>query len=408
MVYMLRLMMGWILFGGIGNLLSQDYVTTVARPGDGPISLLRHYQCYTPCNLDHFYTINRIRTGKGLLIDKTYKLPILIYSYNGKSIRSTIGIDDFPRAKRIQIYNETLHNAQLKTSDYREGKVLWVPYHFISCPDQRAETPVETVAQRPGNSGSSKSSKPIGMRGSYPIFGKKYAKVPLINNNLKGKVFYVVAGHGGPDPGAMGKRWGKTLAEDEYAYDISLRLTRNLLMYGATVYVIVRDPNDGIRNGEYLRPDQDEVVWGDVPIPRNQVLRLQQRADIVNALYEKNRQSGVVHQRQVIIHIDSRYKNKRIDMFFYHKEADSEGRFFANTLFQTIDRKYAEISKTRGYNGSVSERDLFMLRETRPTSVFIELGNIRNSLDQARWVIESNRELVAQWLTEGILLDALK
>jgi N-acetylmuramoyl-L-alanine amidase len=58
-------------------------------------------------------------------------------------------------------------------------------------------------------------------------------KVMIVDNKLEGAIFYVVAGHGGPDPGAMGDRSGNDLCEDEYAYDVSLRLYRNLLSHGA-------------------------------------------------------------------------------------------------------------------------------------------------------------------------------
>ena len=44
-----------------------------------------------------------------------------------------------------------------------------------------------------------------------------------------------------------------------------------------------------------------------------------------------------------------------------------------------------------------------MLRECKPKAVFIELGNIRNSADQKRFVLESNREALAKWLYEGLV-----
>ena len=64
--------------------------------------------------------------------------------------------------------------------------------------------------------------------------------------------------------------------------------------------------------------------------------------------------------------------------------------------------KYAKYRKSGSYRGTVTPRDLHMLRETIPTSVYIELGNIRNSFDQLRIVPESNRQALANWLSEGI------
>ena len=92
-------------------------------------------------------------------------------------------------------------------------------------------------------------------------------------------------------------------------------------------------------------------------------------------------------------------------MFFYHKIQDSPSKRFATAMHQTIAEKYDQYRKGRGYTGTVTSRDLHMLREVIPTSVFIELGNIRNSNDQARLVIEKNRQLVADWLFEGVIKD---
>lgn len=53
-----------------------------------------------------------------------------------------------------------------------------------------------------------------------PLFGKAQAAYSVNSHSLKGAVFYLVSGHGGPDPGCIGRYQGKELHEDEYAYDI--------------------------------------------------------------------------------------------------------------------------------------------------------------------------------------------
>ena len=56
-----------------------------------------------------------------------------------------------------------------------------------------------------------------------PLFGKELAQVKVTSSRLKGACFYVVSGHGGPDPGAIGRVGRTELHEDEYAYDVALR-----------------------------------------------------------------------------------------------------------------------------------------------------------------------------------------
>ena len=80
------------------------------------------------------------------------------------------------------------------------------------------------------------------------------------------------------------------LHEDEYAYDIALRLARNLMQEGAEVHIIIQDAKDGIRDDSYLSNSKRETCMGDA-IPLNQVQRLQQRCDKINALYRKDRKN---------------------------------------------------------------------------------------------------------------------
>jgi N-acetylmuramoyl-L-alanine amidase len=386
-----------------------NYVNAPARPGDGALSLLEAYGVETPCNTAHFYQINGLRKNQGLVAGKSYLLPIVVYAYNGKSIRSTTGNTDLEWAERIQQFNDQLHRAGLKPGDYRQDRQLWVPWSRLNCPGE-AEAQAGPAAASAGRHGPMPSLpvKNQPLRGTYPIFGEKYAPVPLESTELSGCVYYISSGHGGPDPGAVGKFMNQSLCEDEYAYDVSLRLARNLLAQGATVYIIVRDGDDGIREGEILPCDKDETFWLDTEIPIPQSERLTLNSDIINDLYRKNVQQGVRYQRLIVIHVDSNSQKEQIDMFFYHKAGDEAGQRFAERIHATIGEKYDIYRKGRGYSGTVSSRDLHMLRETDSPAVFIELGNIRNRNDQARLVIEGNRQLVADWLTEGLIRDAAR
>ncbi len=385
----------------------RSYLEVKARSGDGVYSLLRQYRVNTPCNLSLFYKLNKLTSKSGLKLNKTYKLPIYVYEYDEKSIRTTIGVQDRPLAERIQAYNEYMLKAGYMVGDYRIELDLWVPSNYLSCPTEKLDLSGPTAIVEIGGEESTTTAKP-GLRGTYDIFGEKHKNVYLQGNELAGCVFYIVSGHGGPDPGAVGKYYSKSLCEDEYAYDVALRLAKGLLEHGATAYVVIRDPDDGIRSGEILACDKDEVCWGNKAIPIGQKARLGQRAETVNKLYLKNKKNGVTYQRMVVIHVDSEARNERVDMFFYHRLSDPTSKVFATTLQQMIKEKYEVYRKGRGYDGTVSVRDLWMLRETLMPTAFIELGNIRNRNDQARLVIEGNRQLVANWLLEGILRDKKK
>ncbi|MEH6745374.1 MAG: N-acetylmuramoyl-L-alanine amidase [Maribacter arcticus] len=238
---------------------------------------------------------------------------------------------------------------------------------------------------------------------TYAIFGEKHKTVIAKSERLKGNVYYLVSGHGGPDPGAMGVYAGKTISEDEYAYDITLRLAKELLAHGAMVYIIIQDENDGIRDERVLEIDHDEVAYPNKTIPLNQVARLKQRVEIVNDLYKSNKGK---YQRLIVTHVDSRSVGQNIDVFFYYHENSKNGKKLAESIHTTFDAKYKKYQPNRSYAGTFEDRtSLYLVKKTHPAMTFIEIGNIRNAKDQVRIVDPDNRQALAKWISEGVLLD---
>jgi N-acetylmuramoyl-L-alanine amidase len=238
---------------------------------------------------------------------------------------------------------------------------------------------------------------------NFPIFGKKYNPVYRKSKRLKGTVYYLVAGHGGPDPGAMTTYSGQSIAEDEYAYDITLRLARELITHGALVYVIIRDKDDGIRDQRVLKIDHDEVAYPNKTIPLNQRERLKQRVDVVNKLHQKYKGK---FQRLIVTHIDSRSKGQNIDVFFYHHKKSKNGKRLAESIHKTFKQKYKKYQPNRTYSGTFENRtSLYMVKNTHPATAFIEIGNICSKKDQQRILEPDNRQALAKWISEGILLD---
>ncbi len=362
-------------------LRAQEYVTVSPEKSDGVYTLLKRYGL--PASREmiaRFWALNEdlIRGGEYLRLGFDYQLPIYRIYYDGKSIRTSLGITDRALAQRIELYNQQLAAAGVQKSPYKSSMEFWVPADWL---------PESRVATEPA---------------SFKIFGPKYQSVEQSDQALKGCILYLDPGHGGPDPGAMGLRGRDRLFEDEYAYDITLRLARRLLEHGAGVYMLVQDEDDGIRDEAILKYDDHEYYLGRVPIARDQLRRLSDRADIVNGLYDRYRKRARM-QLMVTIHLDSRSRGQRIDIFYYYQANNPASKRLASTLLAKVDEKYALNQPGRGYEGSISTRDLHMLSQAKPTAVYIELGNIKNKKDQDRFIIADNRQAVANWLCEGVL-----
>ncbi len=251
-----------------------------------------------------------------------------------------------------------------------------------------------------------KDSIPLIKTEFYPIFGNGNTHITIENNILKGAIYYLISGHGGPDPGATTTYNGKLITEDEYAYDVTLRLARLLILNGAQVYIIIKDPNDGIRDQQVLEVDYDEVNYSNSPISKSQKLRLWQRTQAVNNLYLKHKEA---YQRLIVTHVDSRSKSKNIDVFFYHHKKSKNGRQLAEQIHKSFKQKYAEHQPNRKYLGTVGSRSsLYLIKNSLPAMVYIELGNITNTKDQKRILNYENREALAKWIHNGLLDDYIE
>lgn len=379
------------------------YVTHKAKKGDGITTILVKYNLQVnKFNVDFFKENNKtnLNSDFGLYIGKEYFLPIRIFKYDGKSIRSSLEINDLEFAKKIQSYNMNLFRKKIKNSDYKIDQEIWLPLSFDN---EKSNENSEKITNKIDNK---KIKENIPRNIVEPLFGEKYKNVTVSSNSLSNCIFYLISGHGGPDPGAIGYKDGNELHEDEYAYDVTLRFARKLMENGAEVYIIVQDENDGIRDEKYLNNSSNEYHINKKPIPLIQKDRLSERIIIINDLYNQNKSKNK-KQYCVEIHVDSRYTGQKVDIFFYYQNANSEGKKLANALMTTIKEKYDKAQPGRGYQGSVSQRGLYTLRKALPTTVFIEIGNIQNLRDQIRIIESNNRQAIANWLCDGFIYNSM-
>lgn len=298
-----------------------------------------------------------------------------------------------------QYYNDfmEINKSKLQGRDYL---VKGVSY---AIPPLRDGSRQDTTTQRGAVPDKAKDGTAVGSAFDEPLFGTALAKGKVTGSRLQGACIYVVSGHGGPDPGAIGKVGKVEMHEDEYAYDVALRLARDLIQDGAVVRIIVQDAKDGIRDAQYLDNSKRETCMGEA-IPLNQTRRLQQRCDKINQLYEEDRKR-YSYCRAIFLHIDSRSQKHQTDVFFYHRDKSQDGRHLATTMRRTFKAKYDRHQPDRGFKGTVESRALYVLSHAAPVSLFVELGNIQNSHDQKRFVLSSNRQALANWLTDGFADD---
>jgi len=308
------------------------------------------------------------------------------------------GIYSILRKQGINPVRHYGHFVDLNHDNLRDSVHLYEGREYIM-----PSVPVDTVPVVGSVEKKATEIKSVSNIVTHDLFGKKYADTEVRSNKLEGNIYYLISGHGGPDPGAIVNYNGKIIAEDEYAYDITLRLAKELISHGATAYIIIRDLNDGIRDQRVLEIDRDEVAYPNEEIPLNQLQRLKQRVDAVNKLYLEN--TGK-YQRLIVTHVDSRSKGQNIDVFFYHHEDSKNGKRLAESIHETFLKKYRQYQPNRDYGGTFGDRSgLYLVKNTLPAMAYIEVGNIKNKKDQKRILEPDNRQALAKWISEGVLLD---
>ncbi len=361
----------------------KEYVKAFPRNGDGLQTFFQRYGLQFNSKNKKFLlekNSGKFFKKEGLIQTNEYLLPIEILNYK-ETIASTIRNNDIDLVNAVEEYNIQIVKSGIKKSLYTEDDILWYPINIS----------FKKIAKKQEEKFVTKL---------YPIFGAKYQEVKQISNKLYGNVFYLISGHGGPDPGAIGSRNGYELHEDEYAYDVTLRFARKIIENGGLVYIIVQDEDDGIRDMQYLNNDYHELLVDGSTISANQKTRLQQRTEIINRYYNKHKDE--YKQYVIEIHVDSRTNQKGIDIFFYHNPGSNVGERLATTMLKTLSQKYEKAQPGRGYHGTVSSRNLHTLRESAPVGVYIELGNIQNPRDQIRLIEPNNRQAIANWLCDGL------
>ena len=301
------------------------------------------------------------------------------------------GIYSLLRDQGLNPYQYYDQFIELNASNLRDSIHLYEGKTYIIPPNIEVDsTKIETI------------HKKLEITVSHEIFGEKFKETRLQSTRLNGNIYYLISGHGGPDPGTVGKYNNKIIAEDEYAYDVTLRLAKELISHSATVYMIVRDENDGIRNKRILAIDRDEVIYPKKMIPLDQMKRLRQRTETVNELYKKHQGA---YRRLIVTHVDSRSKGENIDVFFYHHKKSKNGKKLAESIHKVFEKKYKKYQPNRDYNGTFSHRSLYLVNYTLPAMAYIEIGNLQNKKDQKRILYSVNRQALAEWIAQGVLDD---
>ncbi len=241
-------------------------------------------------------------------------------------------------------------------------------------------------------------------------FERKVDAMGRLSDDLAGWHIVIDPGHGGQDPGAIVKTRdgnGKTLyvVEDEYVYDIALRVYTLLSMHGADATLTLLSPNHLLRGNQPATRtfvNEKNEVYNLVSVnktnrssswPRGGRTGLNRRVEVATQAFAK-----VPVQRRIFLslHADNAPKSPSAPQVLYYSRrgtVDSRSRRFAQQLLPRL----GEGARTKG-------QSLGVLRNNPAhVKVLVELRNL--AFTDNAWALrfEALRQQDAERLVQGVL-----
>lgn len=218
-------------------------------------------------------------------------------------------------------------------------------------------------------------------------------------------------GHGGRDPGAIvankdGKDRSVYVVEDEYVYDLAIRVLEQLSLYGADVELTVISPNhtkrDNVPALATFVNEHNEVYNDEAYNRRNDPMvrpgshNITRRVSVANRFYRGARKGRTLF---LSLHADNSPGRPKGPLVIYQKKgsrSDRASKRFAQVMQRALDHPSAP--------SQIGGRNMAVLRENRASAeILVEIRNVSFVGDAWALRFHENRQEDADRIVKGVL-----
>lgn len=248
----------------------------------------------------------------------------------------------------------------LNTRDIKDGSMLHVgrEYRIPKATDSFKNTGVRVqIAEGTEN----------------PIFDTELANMSHKSSTLKDAVYYLIAEN-------------QTKEENKFVSDISKSLAADLMVHGATVFII-ENKDDKFANSESLT-EVEKMGW---------------YVETINKRYLQN--TGK-YQRLLIIRANGLIKNGKMDVAVYHHNKSEKGQRFAQNIQNVFKENSISNRSYKDINMIFKDKNsLYLAKNTLPAVSLLTIDGGSKTVGKDGISVHSDKKSFANLITNGILKD---
>ncbi|MFA5523873.1 MAG: N-acetylmuramoyl-L-alanine amidase CwlD [Tissierellales bacterium] len=215
---------------------------------------------------------------------------------------------------------------------------------------------------------------PLLILGLFLAFIEKNDSVPTMYLPVTDKVIAVDAGHGGIDPGAIGKQGVK---EDIVNLQIALKL-RKLIEENGGVVILTRNDGEGLYTEE------------------SRTIRDKKNEDLRNRRIEVNKSEADI---LLSIHLNSFTQSQYYGAQTFYKEGCEESKNLAfiiqEELKNVLDKNNQRVPQSRD--------SIYLIRESTAPAILIECGFLSNPQEEIKLNDSKYQEKIAWAIYIGVI-----